>query len=61
MYAFVYVDTQTIPMEEHFPDTKTFFVSYKDVSNPVPFPKHWMVLSYIHSEAYELDQNFDDT
>ena len=60
MYAFMYVDTQTIPLEGRFFSTKIFVVDYKKNSTPGLFPKHWLVFSYIRLEDYELDQNFDD-
>ena len=60
MYASMYVDTETIPVEDHFPDTKTFAANYKKISYPLPLPKHLLVLSYKRSEDYELDKNFDD-
>ena len=40
MYAFMYVDPDTIPVEEYFPYTKTFVKYYKKISNPGPVPKH---------------------
>ena len=55
MYYFMYVDTQKIPEEGHFSATKIFVENYKKFSKP------WLVLSYICSEYYELDQNFDYT
>ena len=61
MYAFMYVDPQTIPAGDHFPSTKLFFVNYKKISTPGPVPKHRLGFSYIRSKDYELDQNFDDT
>ena len=61
MYVFMYVDPDTIPVDDHLPYTKTVFVNYKKMSTPGPVPKHWLVFSYICSERYELDQNFDDT
>ena len=57
----MYVDHQTITVEEHFPDTKTFVVNYKKFSTPGTVTKHWLVFSYIRSEYYELDQNLDGT
>ena len=36
-------------------------VKLKKKSTPEPVSKHWMLFSYIRSEDYELDKNFDDT
>ena len=33
---------------------------YKKRSNPGPFPKHWLVFSYICSEYYEWNINIDE-
>ena len=60
MYASMYVDTQTIPVEEHLTAT-IFFVNYKKMSTPEQVPKNCLGFSYIHSEYYELDLNFEDT
>ena len=61
MYDFMYVDPETMPVEDHLPATKTFVAIYKKFSNAGTVPKHWIRFSYINSEDYELDQNFDDT
>ena len=53
MYAFMYVDPQTIPVDEHFTDNKTFVVKYNKMSTPGPVPKYWIKFSYIGSEHYE--------
>ena len=55
----MYVFPDTIPVEDYFPATKTFFGKYKKISTPESVPKPWIVFSFIHSEYYELDQNFD--
>ena len=34
MYDFMYVDPETISLEDHFPDIKTFAVNYKKMSTP---------------------------
>ena len=60
MYAFMYVDNETIPAEDHFPAKKTFFGKYKKIPTPGTVPKIWLGFSYIRSEDYESDQNFDD-
>ena len=60
MYDFIYVDPHKMSVEDHF-IAITFFVDYKKMSNPVTVPKHWLGFSYIRSEDYELDENFDDT
>ena len=56
----MYVDPETIPVEEHFPAT-IFFRNYKKISSPGPVSKNWLGFSYINLEDYELDQNFDET
>ena len=61
MYAFMFVDPQNIPVEDHFTDTKTFFVNYKKMSTPGLVPKQFLGFSYIRSIDYELYQNFYDT
>ena len=60
-HAFMYVDPQKMPVEEHFPATKIAVTNYKKILTPGPVPKYWLEFSYIHSEDYELDQNSDDT
>ena len=40
MYAFMYVDPETVPAEDHFTAIKTFYMKYKKMSTPVPGPKH---------------------
>ena len=60
MNDFMYVDTKTMSVEDYFP--YTFFVyNYNKMSTPGPVPKHWIIFSYIRSEYYELDPNFDET
>ena len=61
MYAFMYVDPETIPVEYHFTVTKTFVDNYKKISTPGPVTKHWLGFIYIRSKYYELNQDFDDT
>ena len=34
MYDFMYVDPQTIPVEDNFTDTKKVVVTYNKMSNP---------------------------
>ena len=53
MYAFVYLGTETIPVEDYFPATKTFVENYKKISTPGPVPKYWIGSTYICSEDYE--------
>ena len=59
MYALIYVDPETMLEEEYFSATETFVANYKIISTPVPVPKHCLGFSYIRSEDYELDHNFD--
>ena len=40
MYDFMYVDPDTMPVEEHFTATKTYAVNYKKMSTPGPVPKY---------------------
>ena len=61
MYDFMYVDTETITMEDYFPDTKTCVEKYRKISTTGTLPKHWLGFSYICSEDYELDLKFDET
>ena len=61
MYAFMYANPETMPGEDYFPATTTFVNNYNKISSPRPVPKHWLGFSYIRSEDYELDENFDDT
>ena len=61
MHAFMYVDPETIPVEDHFTATEMFVDNYKKMSTTGPVPKNWLGFSYIRSEYYGLDQNFDDT
>ena len=61
IYAFIYVDPNTMPVEGYFPATKTFVENHNEMWTPGPFPKHWLVFSYIRSEDYELDLNLDET
>ena len=61
MYDFIYVDPNTMPPEENFPDTKIFVDNYKKISTPGPVPKTFLEFSYIRSEDYGLDVNFDET
>ena len=61
IYDFIYVDVQTIPLEDHFTAKKAFVLNYKKISTPGSVPKHWLGFSYIRSEDYELDHNFDYT
>ena len=42
IYAFMYVEPQTIPEEDHFPSTKTFFENYKKISTLGIVPKLWL-------------------
>ena len=59
MYAFMYIDPETMIQEDYFPDTKTFVAKYKRRSTPIIVPKKWIELSYINSKDYELYLNFD--
>ena len=61
MYDFMYVYPEKIPVEYHFPATKTSADNYKNNSTTGTVPKHWLVFSCIHSEEYELYVNFDET
>ena len=57
----MYVDTNTMSVEDHFPATKTFVVDYKKISTTGTVPKRWIGFSYILSEDYELYLNFNVT
>ena len=45
MYTFMYVDPETIPLEDHFPATKTFVENYKKILTPGLVPKHCLGFS----------------
>ena len=60
MYDFMYVNPDSIPVEDYFPETKTFFDKYKKMSTPGPVLKYWLVFDYICSEDYELDVKLDE-
>ena len=49
MYDFMYVNPQTMQVEDHSPATKSFVVNYKKISATGPIPKHWLGFSYIRS------------
>ena len=57
----MYVGPETMPVEEYFPYTKIFVESYKKMSTTGLVPKYWLEFSFICSEYYELDMNFDET
>ena len=57
----MYVDPETTPEEYYFTSTKTFVENHKKKSTPGPNKKYWLGFSYISSEDYELDLNFDET
>ena len=46
---FMYVETETMPVEDHFPSTKLFVQNYNKISTPGPVSKHCLGVSYIHS------------
>ena len=50
MYVFMYVDPETMPVEVHFPATKTFVVDYNKMSTQGRVPKHWIIFGYMCSE-----------
>ena len=45
IYTFIHIDPQTMPVEYHFPSTKTFVVKYKKISTPGTVPKQWLGFS----------------
>ena len=49
MYAFMYVNPKTMPIEDHFIATRTFVVNYNKTSTPGTVLKHQLVFSYIRS------------
>ena len=61
MYAFMYVDTESMEEEDYFPATKTFVANYKKISTPWPVPRLFLGFSFIPLEGYDLDLNFDET
>ena len=61
MYAFMYVNTETIgDLTPMWSEKKTIVENYKKVSTPVPVTKHWLGFSYMRSEYYELYLKFDE-
>ena len=56
---FMQVHPEKMAKEDYFTDTKTFVANYKKMSTPGLVPKHWLGSSYICSEYYEFDLNFD--
>ena len=61
MYDFMFIDPERMPVEDHFPDIKTYVDNNKKISTPGLVPKHWLSFSYKCSEDYELDLNFYET
>ena len=61
MYSFMYVESKTMPVEDQFLATKTFFDNYKKISTKGPVPKHWLGFSCIHPIGNELHHKFYDT
>ena len=49
-YEFMYVDTETMPVEDNFTATKMFVKNYKKISTPGPVTIYWLGFSYIRSE-----------
>ena len=47
MYDFMYIDPDTMPVEDYFPDTKMFIENCKKMSILVSVPKHWLGFSFI--------------
>ena len=43
--ALMFVDHETIAVEENFPATKVFFVNYKKMSTPRTVPKYLLGIS----------------
>ena len=60
IYAFMYVNTESILVEDYFPATKLFFEDHKKILTPGPVPKHCLRFIHICSEDYKLDMNFDE-
>ena len=60
IYAFMYIDSDTMQVEDSFPYAKTFVKNYNKISTPGPVPKHWLRFSYVLSKYIELDNNSDE-
>ena len=60
MYDFMYADTETMSGGFYLQVTITFVEKYKKSLTPGPVPKYWIIFSYIRSEDYESDLNFDE-
>ena len=52
IYAFMYVDNQTMPAEYHLTTTKKFVEYSKKFSTVGTVPKYWLGFSYILSRGY---------
>ena len=59
-YAFMYFDHEKTKEKYYFPST-ICFEDYKKISTTGQFPKNWLGFSFIHSENYGLDMNFNET
>ena len=49
MYDFMYVDSEEMPVDDHFSPTITFVENYRKIWTPGPVPKHWLGFSYMRS------------
>ena len=61
MYEFVYVDYETIPEEEYFPDAKIFVENFNKKSTSGSVLKKGIQFSFIRSEYHELYMKIDVT
>ena len=52
MDDFMYVDTEKMPVEDHFTSYNYFGCELQKISTPVTVPKHWPMFSYMRSEDY---------
>ena len=52
MYAFIYVDPEIMPVEDHFTATKTFVVNSKNISTTETALKYCPVFTFICSVDY---------
>ena len=61
MYNFMHYNTMILSEEDYFLDTKTFSENNKKISTPGLVSKTWIGFSYIRSEYYYFDIDFDES
>ena len=61
IFAFMYVDLDAVLKEEFFIPTRKIVANYNIMSTPALVSKYCLRFSYICSEEYDLDLNFNET